>query len=326
MWTKDEIAHLENLESSLTVAESQLNATDESIATQARFDVRNIKTRIREHKMSARDRVVIDFFSQKEFRDKRNGSKIHVIIVGNKCQEQHMLGEDREEEAILSIHQTGIKELRAFLCVTPSTDRVRAFVRRSEDCINKLRCILIWADGTTMPPRDAAMEIFKQHTDCKIKEHKTLLNKGLTEYRRFLATRCVRTWEELAGKKTEEWIEAYSARTLGVFIRQGGRHSPQVKGQKNKTQVISLNEGLLMIAEDGVSSQLKSIGDVVDKVERGVCENVRNTLKKIIHGLKALDAIGGANLDDVFKLFEDERDLCIRDVGEGMKELMAKLR
>jgi predicted CopG family antitoxin len=317
------------LESSLDAAKSQLHTDDEEIATQATADVQNIERHIFEYRISVRERVIADHFSQKEYRDKRNNTKITVITVANKCHEQHMLGTDK---AILPVEMTGIKDLRAYLCETPSKDRVRAFARRSEHCINKIRRIFIWADGPKMPPRDAAMAVFEQHTHCEIKEHKASLTKALIQYKKSLITRNASKWGDLAEKKMEEWADTYPARTQGVFIRQGGRHSPKLKAKsdeqpgKKKTRIISWPGDLLIIIEDDVMSLLKSTEDVINGVERSVCEHIRNTVEKIKHGLETLDTIGGANLEDVFKLFEGERDACMRDVETSIKELVANLR
>jgi len=323
-WTKDESAHLDTLESSLKAAKSQLDTNDESIAAQATVDVQDIERQILEYRIRVRDRVITDHFSQKEYQNKHDPSKIRVITVGNKCHEQYMLGTNK---AILSIDKTGIKEPRAYMCEAPSRDRVRAFARHSANCVNKMRRLSIWADGPKMPPRDAAMALFKQHTRWGLDRYKTLILKALSQYKKFLITRFGAKWADAASKVVDSWITTYAARTQGVFIRQGGRHSPQIKGIKTKKpKLVSWIEDLLVPVEDDVTSLLKLTWDTINEVEGNIGENISDVVEKIRHGLEMLDTIGGANLEGVFELFDEERKICIRDIKEGIVELKTNLR
>jgi hypothetical protein len=310
----------------LKAAKSQLDSADEIVAAQAADNVRSIERQIFEYRISVRDRIITDHFSQKEYRAKHDTGKIRVTTVANKCHEQHMLGTNK---AILPVEMTGIKDLRAYMCEAPSRDRVRAFTRHSADCITKLRRVAIWADGPKMPPRDAAMALFEQHTRWNAKEHKALLIKALTHYKKLLNTRFTSTWEDAAQKTIDGWTTSYAARTQGVFIRQGGRHTPNTKGMKlksKKPRLVSWIEDLLVFVEDDVLDLLKSTWDVINEVEAGIHQSVNDVVKKISHGLETLDTIGGATLEDVFTLFKEERDTCIRDVHEGIIELKTKLR
>jgi hypothetical protein len=315
------------LEKSLKAAKFQLDAADESITAQATANVQNIERHILEYRISVRDRVVIDHFSQREFRNKHDPCRIRVITVANKCHEQHMLGTNK---AILPVEMTGIRELRAYMCEAPSRDRVRAFARHSADCMNKMRRISIWAEGPKMLPRDAAMALFEQHTRWSIKEYKASLIKSSTHYKKQLSACVTSTWEEAAQKTMDGWTASYAARTQGVFIRQGGRHTPSTKGTKTKTKkqkLVSWIEDLLVPVEDDIVRLLPESTSVAIKgVEASISESVRDVVKKIRQGLERLDTIGGANLEGVFALFEEERDLCISDVHDDIAKLEADLR
>jgi hypothetical protein len=320
-WTKDESAHLETLEKSLKAAKSQLDPDDESI--EATAAVKKIERQILEYRISVRDRVITDHFSQKEYQNKHDTSKIRVITVANKCHEQYMLG---TKKAILSIDKTGIKNLRAYMCDTPSRDRVRAFARHSANTINKIRRICIWADGPKMPPRDAAMALFEDHARWAVENYITLLSKAVTQYKRLMVTRLSSKWANDAQTAIDGWA-VYAARTQGVFFRQGGRHSPQIKGARTKKpKLVSWIEPLLKVAEDDVSSLLKSMWDVLQEVEGNIGENIVDVVEKIRHGLEMLDTIGGANLEGVFEIFAEESRTCVRDMKEGMVELRTNLR
>jgi hypothetical protein len=321
-WSKEESAHLETLERSLKAAKSQLNPDDERL--EAAADVQKIERQILEYRISVRDRVIADHFSQKEYQNKHDNGKIRVITVANKCYEQFMLGTNK---AILSVHMTGIKDLRAFMCETPSKDRVRAFARHSSNCITKMRRISIWAEGPKMPPRDAAMALFEQHTRWGVDGYKVLLIKALTQYKKLLNTRFTSKWANDAQTTMDNWTTTYAAVSQGVFIRQGGRHSPRPKGVKTgKPKLVSWVEDLLLVVEDDVPSLLKSTFDVINEVEGRICENISDVGEKIHHGLDMLDSIGGSNLEGVFELFKEEGKTCIRDVRDGFKELEKDLR
>jgi hypothetical protein len=321
-WTKDESAHLDTLEKSLKAAKSQLNTNNESI--EATADVQKIERQILEYRISVRDRVITDHFSQKEYQNKYDNSKIRVITVGNKCHEQHMIG---THKAILSIDKTGIKTLRAYLCDTPSTDSVKAFARHSSNCVNKMRRLAIWADGSKMPPRDAAMALFEEHASWGADGYKLLLIKALTQYKKLLITRLHSKWANEAQAVIDGWTATYAARTQGVFFRQGGRHSPQLKGAKTKKpKLVSWIELLLTVVEDDVPGLLKSTWDVINEAEGNICENVLDVVEKIRHGLEMLDTIGAANLEGVFEIYAEESRTCVRDVKESMVELRTNLR
>jgi hypothetical protein len=237
-----------------------------------------------------------------------------------------MLGTNK---AILPVEMTGIKDLRAYLCEAPSRDRVRAFARHSADCITKLRRVSIWADGPKMPPRDAAMELFEQLTRWNAKEHKGSLVKALAQYKKQLNTHFTSTWEEAVQKVMDGWTTSYAARTQGVFIRQGGRHTPNTKGMKLKSvkpRLVSWIEELLIVVEDDVVDLLKPTWVAINQVEATIDQSIKDVVKKISHGLETLDTIGNATLEDVFTLFEEERDACIRDMRDGINELKTKLR
>lgn len=322
-WTKDESAYLDTLERSLKAAKAQLDNNNESVTAQATLDVENIERQILEYRISVRDRVIIDHFSQKEYQNKHNTSKIRVITVANKCHEQYMLGTNK---AILSIDKTGIKDLQAFMCETPSKDRVRAFARHSANCIMKMRRITIWADGPKMPPRDAAMALFEQHTRWGVDSHKVSLVKALTHYKKLLITRFNSKWTVEAQTVMDGWT-TYAPVSQGVFIRQGGRHSPQIKGIKTKKpKLVSWVEGLLTIVEDDVLSLLKSTWDAINEVEGRIFENIFDVVEKICHGLEMLDTIGGSNLEGVFEIFKEEGKACAGDVKDGIIELRTNLR
>jgi hypothetical protein len=321
-WTKDESAHLDTLERSLKAAKSQLNTNHESI--EATADIQKIGRQILEYRISVRDRVITDHFSQKEYQNKYDNSKIRVITVGNKCHEQHMLG---THKAVLSIDKTGIKTLRAYLCDTPSTDSVRAFARHSSNCVNKIRRILIWAAGSKMPPRDAAMALFEEHARWGADGYKVLLTKALTQYKKLLVTRLHSKWANDALAVIDGWTTTYAPRTQGVFFRQGGRHSPVIKGAQNKKpKLVSWVEPLLIVVEDDVPGLLKSTWDVINEVEGNICENILDVVEKIRHGLEMLDTIGGANLEGVFEIFAEESRTCVRDIRDGIIELKTDLR
>jgi hypothetical protein len=331
-WTRDEIAHVKTLEKSLEAAKAQLDLLDGDIISQATAEVQNIERQILEYRISVRERVIADHFSQRDYRDKHNSTKIRVITVANKCHEQHVLGND---EAILPVDMTGIKDLRAYLCATPSKDRVRAFARHSAYSITKLRRIAIWAAGPAMPPRDAAMALFEQYTRWSVKEHKATILKASVQYKKSLNGRFTSTWAAAAQEKIDGWIATYAARTQSVFIRQGGRHSPKLKslrGSKTegknvpKPKLVSWPEDLLTVAEDDVLSLLDSTWDVIKEIEGFICRDIRNVVKQISRGLKELNTIGGTNLEHVFTLFEEQRDIYTRDVEEGIKELTAELK
>ncbi|KAH0292372.1 hypothetical protein KCU62_g2041, partial [Aureobasidium sp. EXF-3399] len=326
-WTKDEISHLEHLEKSLKAAKLQLDTIDdESLAAQATVNVQKCDRHILEYRISVRDRVVTDHFSQKEYRSKHDNSKIRVITVANKCHEQYMLGKNG---AILSVDQTGIKELRAYMCEAPSTDRVRAFARHLALCLTKILRVSIWADGPKMPPRDTAMALFEQYTRWSIKEFKSSLTRAVVQYKKSLYTRFTDTWEEAVQKVIDRWIASYAARTQGVFIRQGGRHSPNTKGVKTaakKQKLVSWPEDLLVVAEDDVVDLLKPTWAAINEVESGIEKYTRNVVDKISRGLKTLDTIGDATLEGVLSLFEDERDLCVRDLHDDIIELKNNLK
>lgn len=311
------------MERSLKTARSQLDSDTESI--EAATEVQKIERQILNYRIAVRDRIIADHFSQKEFQNKHDAGKIRVITVANKCHEQYMLG---TKKAILPADMTGIKDLRAYMCETPSKDRVRAFARHSANCITKMRRISIWAAGPKMPPRDAAMALFEQHTRWNIQGHKTSLIKASTHYKKLLNARVSSTWEDAARKVMDGWTTSYAARTQGVFIRQGGRHSPNVKGaaKTKKPELVSWIEHLLVVAEDDVPDLLKSTSDAINEVEASICESVRDVVKKIRHGLDMLDTIGGANLEEVFTLFEAQRNVCIRDIEEGITKLKSDLR
>lgn len=113
----------------------------------------------------------------------------------------------------------------------------------------------------------------------------------------------------------------------GVFIRQGGRHSPKPKGMKTgKPQLVSWVEGLLLIVEDDVLALLKSIWDVINEVEGRIRENIFDVVEKICHGLEMLDTIGGSNLEGVFEIFKEEGKVCTSDIKDGIVELKTNLR
>ncbi|KAH0341046.1 hypothetical protein KCU81_g6508, partial [Aureobasidium melanogenum] len=324
-WNKVESAHLEALEKSLQAAKLRLdNEDDESLKLQAKADVQAIERQIFEYRIAVRDRIVTDHFTQKKYQNKHDSGKIRVITVANKCHEHYMNGSNK---AVLSFDKTGIQELRAYMCETPSRDRVRAFARHSANCITKMRRIAIWADGPKMPPRDAAMALFEQHTRWGIEGRKVSLIKAATQYKKLLNTRFSSTWADAAQKIIDSWTVKYAARTQGVFIRQGGRHNPKIKGSKSKKpELVSWIEDLLSVVEDDVPSLLKSTWDAINEADGSICENICEVVEKIRHGLEMLDTIGGANLEGVFELFEDERKICTRDIKEGVIELKTDLR
>ncbi|KAH0372893.1 hypothetical protein KCU65_g886, partial [Aureobasidium melanogenum] len=323
-WNKVESAHLEALEKSLQAARLLENEEDESIKLQAKADVQAIERQIFEYRIAVRDRIVTDHFTQKKYQNKHDSGKIRIITVANKCHEHYMNGSNK---AILSFDKTGIQELRAYMCETPSRDRVRAFTRHSANCITKMRRIAIWADGPKMPPRDAAMALFEQHTQWGIEGYRVSLIKASTQYKKLLNTRFSSTWADAAQKTIDGWAIKYAARTQGVFIRQGGRHNPKVKGARSKKpELVSWIEDLLVIVEDDVPSLLKSTWDAINEADGNICENIFEVVEKVRHGLEMLDTIGGANLEGVFELFEDERKACARDIKEGIIELKTNLR
>jgi hypothetical protein len=195
------------------------------------------------------------------------------------------------------------------------------------NCIIRMRRITIWADGPKMPPRDAAMAVFEQHTRWGVDGYKALLIKALTQYKKLLNTRFTSKWANDAQTTMDTWTAAYAAVSQGVFIRQGGRHSPKPKGTKTgKPKLVSWNEDLLVVVEDDVLSLLKLTIDVINEVEGRICENITEVGEKIHHGLDMLDSIGGANLEGVFELFKEEGKTCMRDVKEGIKELENDMR
>ncbi|CAD0091771.1 unnamed protein product, partial [Aureobasidium mustum] len=306
----------ETLEKSLSAAKLQRdNGDDEDIVSQARANVQAIDRQILEYRIAVRDRI---------YQNKHDASKIRVITVANKCHEHYMNGTNK---AILSFDQTGIRELRAYMCETPSRERVRAFTRHSANCITKMRRISIWADGPKMPPRDAAMALFGQHTQWGVEGDRVSLTKVLTQYKKLLNTRFSSTWADAAQKTMDGWATKYAARTQGVFIRQGGRHNPRIKGSKSKKpELVSWIEDLLLVVEDDVPSLLKSTWDAVNVAEGNICENISRVVDKIRHGLEMLDTIGGANLEGVFELFDEEGKSCARDIKEGIVELKTNLR
>ncbi|KAG9758394.1 hypothetical protein KCU73_g3918, partial [Aureobasidium melanogenum] len=326
-WSKAESAHLETLEKSMKAAQLQLeiaDADDESITLQAKANVQAIQRQILEYRIAVRDRIVTDHFSRKKYQNKHDAGKIRVITVANKCHEHYMNGSNK---AVLSFDQTGIRELRAYMCETPSRDRVRAFARHSANCITKMRRLAIWADGPKMPPRDAAMALFEQHTHWRIEGYRVSLIKASAQYKKLLNTRFTSTWADAAQKTMDSWAAKYAARTQGVFIRQGGRHNPKIKGSKSKKpELVSWIEDLLVVVEDDVPSLLKSTWDAINEAEGNICENISGVIDKIRHGLEMLDTIGGANLDGVFELFEEEGKSCTRDIKEGIVELKTNLR
>lgn len=308
----------------MNIAKAQLDPDNEDLAPQAKAEVENIELQIREYRIYVRDRVVTDQFSQKEFQNKYDGGKIRVITVGNRCHEHYMRGTNK---AILSIDKTGIKELRAYMCETPSKDFVRAFGRHLANHINMLRRIVIWADGPKLPPRDAAMALLEKHMRWNIKEHKASLIKVLMQYKKLLLACFTSKWEEAVQKLIDAWTTKYAARTQGVFIRQGGRHSPHVKGaQTKKPKFVSWTEDGLAVVEDDVLDLLKSTWAAIKVVEGNICQDISDVVEKICHGLEMLDTIGGANLEGVIELFKDASEECIRDIKAGITELKTNLR
>ncbi|KAG9659229.1 hypothetical protein KCU95_g10251, partial [Aureobasidium melanogenum] len=320
-WSKDEIAHSKTLEGRLKIAKSQLHDHDENIAAQATVDMRNIEQQILEHRMNTRDRVATDHFSQKKFQNKHDNGKIRVILVANRCHEQYLLGTDK---AILALEKTGFLELREYMCETPSRDLVRASARHSTNCLTRMRRISIWADGSKLPPRDAAMALFQQHARWGVDGYEKKLSKVTKQYE---AAFNMRVSIDAVHGIIDGWTTKYAARTQGVFIRQGGRHSPSGKGSKTKKpQPVSWVEDLLSVVEDDVIALLDSTFRVIDDIDGSVCESVFDIVEKIRHGLEMLDTIGGANLEGVFEIFEQERKLCARDIKESIDELKTKMR
>lgn len=317
----------------MDVVKGRLDFDNESIASQAQAEAQSIEHIVRDYKMDVRDRVAIDQFSQKEYQNRYNNEKIRVITVANKCHEHYMRG---TPGAILSPGQTGIKDLRAKLCEGPSDDLVRAFARHLANHINMFRRISIWADGPKMPPRDAAMALFEKYSRWSVEEFKALLLKAFMQYKRSLNTRFTDKWKEAIEKVIDRWIDIYAARTQGVFIRQGGRHTPTLKAKptQNTTEtkpkkskiVVSWTENLLTVVEDDLPGLLKSVWDVINEVEAGICQNITDVVEKICHGLEMLDTIGGTNLDGVFELFKAHSQSCNRDVKDGIVELKTNLR
>ncbi|THX22628.1 hypothetical protein D6D12_09029 [Aureobasidium pullulans] len=313
-WSKEEIAQIDALEKLSKTAQSQ----------QAPTEVERIEREIRDYRIKVRDRIVTDHFHQKRFQNKNDAGKIRVITVANKCHEKYMRG---STDAILSWDQTGIKELRAYMCETPSRDRVRAFARHSAKCITKMRRLSIWADGPKMPPRDAALALFAQHARWSANGYLEKLFKASKDYRKTLQSFNHAVWAGNATKTIVGWSTKYAARTQGVFIRQGGRHNPKLKGSKEKKpKLVSWNEDLLTVVEDDVLTSVKSIFSVVKDNEGSMQETISDGIEKIRNGLEMLDTIGGANLDGVFELFNDEAKQCIRDIREGIFELKQKIR
>lgn len=291
---------------------------------QAPTEVERIEREIRDYRIKVRDRIVTDHFHQKRFQNKNDAGKIRVITVANKCHEKYMRG---STDATLSWDQTGIKELRAYMCETPSRDRVRAFARHSAKCITKMRRLSIWADGPKMPPRDAALALFAQHARWSANGYLEKLFKASKDYRKTLQSFNHAVWAGNATKTIVGWSTKYAARTQGVFIRQGGRHNPKLKGSKEKKpKLVSWNEDLLTVVEDDVLTSVKSIFSVVKDNEGSMQETISDGIEKIRNGLEMLDTIGGANLDGVFELFNDEAKQCIRDIREGIFELKQKIR
>jgi hypothetical protein len=149
----------------------------------------------------------------------------------------------------------------------------------------------------------------------------------LTQYKKLLVTRLHSKWANDALAVIDGWTTTYAPRTQGVFFRQGGRHSPVIKGAQNKKpKLVSWVEPLLIVVEDDVPGLLKSTWDVINEVEGNICENILDVVEKIRHGLEMLDTIGGANLEGVFEIFAEESRTCVRDIRDGIIELKTDLR
>ncbi|KAG9848357.1 hypothetical protein KCU98_g5469, partial [Aureobasidium melanogenum] len=222
------------------------------------------------------------------------------------------------------LEKTGFLELREYMCETPSRDLVRAFARHSTNCLTRMRRISIWADGPKLPPQDAAMALFQQHARWGVDGYEKKLSKVTKQYE---AAFNMRVSIDAVHGIIDGWTTKYAARTQGVFIRQGGRHSPSGKGSKTKKpQLVSWVEDLLSVVEDDVIALLDSTFRVIDDIDGSICESVFDIVEKIRHGLEMLDTIGGANLEGVFEIFEQERKLCARDIKESIDELKTKMR
>lgn len=243
------------------------------------------------------------------------------MLVANRCHEQYVLGTDKAD---LPLEKTGFLELREYMCETPSRDLVRAFARRSTSCITRMRRVSIYLDGPKLPPRDAAMALFQQHARWGVDGQEKKLIKVTKQYE---AAFNMRISIDAVQGIIDGWTTKYAARTQGVFIRQGGRHSPQVKGSTTKkAQLVSWIDGLLSVIKDDVIALLDSTFQVIDEIDGSICESVFDIVEKIFHGLEMLDTIGGANLEGVFEIFKQERKLCARDIKESIDELKAKMR
>lgn len=324
-WTKTETAHLVALEKSLRDAENhELGCNDEQAKAQTTAEIENLKREILEYKIAVRDRIVIDFFHQKEFQDRTGSGRIRVLTVANRCHEQHMLG---FQKAVLSPDMTGIRELRAYMCETPSRDRVQAFARRSAKCLIKIKRVSIWADGPKMPPRDAAMALFEKNTNLTVDGYARGMEKAAKEIRNTMIRYSVAGWAENATNTMDGWAALYPARTQGVFVRQNGRHNPKLKGcTDKKPPTVSWTEKLLMVAEDDVIALLETVTSAIEASAGPVEEHINLAHESICHGLETLDTIGGANLDGVFELFRSEADTCKRDMQENFDQLKREIR
>ncbi|THX18678.1 hypothetical protein D6D17_01980 [Aureobasidium pullulans] len=320
-WTKEDTAHFDSLERELKIAKAQENGDDDQIRQDAKTKVNKIETDIFEHRMQIRDRFIVQHFHQKRFQNKKNNKKITVILVANKCQESYLLG---LTNATVALEKTGIPEVQAKLCETPSRDKVQALARQISKSITKLRRISVWADGPKMPPQDAAMAVFELHARWGVDGFLVQLIKASKKYRKVLVSRFHTAWQDAALLVMDGWSSKYAPRTQGVFIRQGGRHSPKLKGEKT-ARLISWNEDLMTVAEDDVVTKLSGIFRTIDEIEGSLVEHIADGLEKICNGLEMLDTIGGSNLEGVFELFKEEGRSCTRDMKRGISELKGVL-
>ncbi|THY04200.1 hypothetical protein D6D02_08024 [Aureobasidium pullulans] len=302
-WNAGEIAQLEVMKNDL-----------KAISNSDTMAVQHQRDSIYKYKLDVNDRVLETYFGQRRYQDQHK-KPMKVITISNTEYEKHIAPGHALGIPFLSISETRIPELRAWICEAPSDRQVRAFAIYVHELIRHCHRGKICLETPTAVRQVEATREYEKIAKMPVNSYLKDLDEAADSYHSELEKeQCPEKWWGKARKLIETWTSITGQR-VGSVLKGSGRWTPPKK--KMETEIpdtISFNGGLLKVAEFKVRNKESIIIEQLHKTEFKIAKALRAKLEQMGDSLVKQELIGSMNQSDFTSFIAEEGEACIRGI------------
>ncbi|KEQ79548.1 hypothetical protein M438DRAFT_409473 [Aureobasidium pullulans EXF-150] len=263
---------------------------------------------ITKHRIVVRDRIITNYFSQKRY------AGIKVVTVSNSDYEKHITPGHAMGKPFLSVLETRIPELRAWMCEAPGNLQVRRFAIYLHEFIRKCARTRMWTENAVTVRRGEASKAYEEIAYMPLATYQSDLDRAADSYHSEMEHLKNSKWGGKAFQTIEGWM-SINVRRVTAVLKNSGRYTPPKK--KSETEIpatISFNGDLLKVAEMKIRAKENIIIQQYHKIEKQLVTDLRAKLTEVDRTLVSQDLIGGSDKKGFSSFVEREGDTCIRGI------------